>query len=194
MNRLKQKGDNFMRSYRLYENLDPEANISGEDFDLVSQVNESVMLSRIFQMVKEDVIKKGAGSCQNITFIDELGRDLCVKNYYDLVIIMKNLLSNAVQSGASKIEVVTKVEQEELKIVVSDDGQGICAEHKPYLFTPHFSTKEMKINHVSGLGLYNVRKAVINSKGKFGIESTPGFGTICTVCFPLDEILAEKGQ
>lgn len=177
-----------MRSYRLYENLDPEANISGEDFDLVSQVNESMMLCRIFQVVKEDVIRKGVGSCRSITFINEQEGDLCMKNYYDMVIIMKNLLSNAVQSGASKIQVLTQVENEELKITVSDDGQGIRPEHKPYIFTPRFSTKEMRAGQTSGLGLYNVRKAIINSKGKFEIDSTPGFGTTCVIRFPLKEV------
>ena len=51
-----------MRSYRLYENVDPEANISGEDFDLVSQVNESMMLDRVFKVVRADIAKKGVGN------------------------------------------------------------------------------------------------------------------------------------
>lgn len=181
-----------MRSYRLYENVDPESNISGEDFDLVSQVNESMMLDQVFQVVRADIAKKGVGNCRSITFIHEHEEGLYIRNYYDLVIIMKNLLANAVQSGAGEIKVLTEVKNDELIIMVSDNGRGISPEHKPYIFTPRFSTKDMKCNDTSGLGLYNVRKAIINSRGKFRIDSNPGQGTTCIVSFPLKAVLVEK--
>lgn len=181
-----------MRSYRLYENVDPEANISGEDFDLVSQVNESMMLDRIFQVVRADIVKKGVGNCRDITFVHEHEEGLCIKNYYDLVIIMKNLLANAIQSDAGEIKVLTETKNDELVITVSDNGKGISPEHKPYIFTPRFSTKDRKQDNSSGLGLYNVRKAIINSRGKFQIDSNPGQGTTCIVRFPLKAILAEN--
>ena len=183
-----------MRSYRLYENVDPEANISGEDFDLVSQVNESMMLDRVFKVVRADIAKKGVGNCRSITFIHEHQEDLCIRNYYDMVIIMKNLLANAIQSDAGEIRVKTEITEDELVLTVSDNGKGISPEHKPYIFTPRFSTKSMKQSDTSGLGLYNVRKAIINSRGKFQIDSNPGQGTTCTVCFPLKEILVENGK
>lgn len=183
-----------MRSYRLYENVDPESNISGEDFDLVSQVNESMMLDRIFQVVREDIVKKGVGNCRSITFIHEHEQGLCVKNYYDMVIIMKNLLNNAIQAEAGEIRVLTEVSGDELVITVSDDGKGISPEHKPFIFTPRFSTKSKKQDDASGLGLYNVRKAIINSRGKFEMDSHPGQGTTCIVRFPLKEVLADSGQ
>ena len=47
-----------MRSYRVYENMNPQKDISGEDFDLVSQVNECMMLSRIFDVVKTDIARQ----------------------------------------------------------------------------------------------------------------------------------------
>ncbi|MGN0294933.1 MAG: sensor histidine kinase [Lachnospiraceae bacterium] len=183
-----------MRSYRLYENVDPEANISGEDFDLVSQVNESMLLDRIFQVVREDIVKKGVGNCRSITFIHEHEQGLCVKNYYDMVIIMKNLLSNAIQADAGEIRVLTEVSDGQLVITVSDNGRGISPEHKPYIFTPRFSTKNRKQSDTSGLGLYNVRKAIINSKGKFEMDSHPGQGTTCIIRFPLKEVLADRNQ
>ncbi|MDD7390759.1 MAG: ATP-binding protein [Lachnospiraceae bacterium] len=183
-----------MRSYRLYENVDPESNISGEDFDLVSQVNESMMLDRIFQVVREDIVKKGVGNCRSITFIHEHEQGLRVKNYYDMVIIMKNLLNNAIQAEAGEIKVLTEVSGDELVITVSDDGKGISPEHKPFIFTPRFSTKSKKQDETSGLGLYNVRKAIINSRGRFEMDSHPGQGTTCIVRFPLKEVLADSGQ
>lgn len=180
-----------MRSYRLYENVDPESNISGEDFDLVSQVNESMVLDRIFQVVRKDIVKKGVGNCRSIAFIHEHEQGLRVKNYYDMVIIMKNLLNNAIQADAGEIRVLTEVRNGELIITVSDDGRGISPEHKPYIFTPRFSTKTRKQDDASGLGLYNVRKAIINSRGRFEMESHPGQGTTCIVRFPLKEVLAD---
>ncbi|MDO5411679.1 MAG: ATP-binding protein [Lachnospiraceae bacterium] len=179
-----------MRSYRLYENMDPEADISGEDFDLVSQLNENMKLDRIFEVVKEYIIQKGVGNCRSIVFIQDYEEELCMRNYYDMMIIMKNLLINAIQAGAAEIKVETVVKEGELVITVSDDGKGIDPQDKPYIFTPRFSTKEMKPDKDAGLGLYNVRKAIINSKGKFEIDSTPGKGTTCVVRFPLKEVLA----
>ena len=193
LNRYTKPGERgrFMRSYRLYENVDPEDNISGEDFDLVSQVNESMILDEIFQVVKNDIIKKGVGGCRSIAFICEHEEDMRLKNYYDIVIIMKNLITNAIQCGASEIEVRTDVTDEKLIITVSDDGPGISPEHKPYIFTPRFSTKEMKHDPASGLGLYNDRKAVINSHGKLEVDSQPDQGTTFKVTFPLKAVLVK---
>lgn len=180
-----------MRSYRLYENVDPEQNISGEDFDLVSQVNESMILDEIFQVVKKDIIQKGVGGCKSIVFIFEHEETMRLKNYYDLVIILKNLMTIAIQCGAEEIEVRTDVNEENLTITISDNGPGIRPESKPYLFTPRFSMKEQKMDADSGLGLYNVRKAVINSHGKLEMDSQLEQGTTFKVIFPLKAVLDE---
>lgn len=184
-----------MRSYRLYENVDPEADISGEDFDLVSQVNESMMLDQIFEVVKKDIIRHGVGACRSIRFIHEQDMGFCMKNYYDMVIILRNLVSNAIQSQASEIEITTDIEDGKLLIRISDNGKGIDPKEKPYLFTPHFSTRDSGTKEAgkeTGLGFYNVRKAIINSRGTFAIDSKPGEGTTCVVSFPLREVVAGK--
>lgn len=183
-----------MRSYRLYENMKPEANLSGEHFDLVSQVNESMMLSRIFTVVRQDIVKQGMGKCKRIVFDHQEDRDLCLRNYYDLMLIMRNLLTGSIQAGADEIRVRSEIEHEHLVITVADDGKGIRKEDKPYMFHPRRVEKEGTKETDHGLLLYNIRKAVINSKGKLEMHSVEGHGTTCVLKFPMSSILAGPDQ
>lgn len=180
-----------MRSYRVYENVNPEADISGEDFEQVSQINESEKLSRIFEFVKNDIAGYNLKNCRKINFKHEYDNDLVIKNYYDLVIIIKNLLTSGIESGASEITVLTEIKAESLIITVSDNGHGFTKDEQAYMFVPNFSVKEKKRDKSAGVKLYNVRKAIINGKGKLTINSTPGQGTTYTVRFPLKVIVAE---
>ena len=183
-----------MRSYRVYENMNPQKDISGEDFDLVSQVNECMMLSRIFDVVKTDIARQGVGHCRRIVFEHNEEKDLRLKNYYDMMIIMKNLLSGSIRSESREIRVKTEISDGDLIVTVADDGTGISRKEKPFIFSPEFSTKDETgedRKRGRGLLLYNVRKAVINSRGKLQIHSEENQGTTVIVRFPLTQVLAD---
>ena len=104
--------------------------------------------------------------------------------------IVTNLLSNAVKFTPSGGRVELKVEPESafLRIIVSDDGQGITPEFLPHIFTP-FRQANATFNSPLGglgLGLSIVRQLVDLHGGTVRADSNgPGEGSTFTVRIPL---------
>jgi two-component system cell cycle sensor histidine kinase/response regulator CckA len=72
----------------------------------------------------------------------------------------------------------------EARLLVSDSGCGIPAEHLQKVFEPFYSTKEAEGG--TGLGLFNVREIVYRSEGRITANSKPGEGTTFEIGIPLD--------
>jgi len=64
---------------------------------------------------------------------------------------------------------------------IADTGEGIPESDLPYIFEPHFSTK----NTGSGLGLSVVWQIVVSHGGRISVESERGKGTTFQVSIPL---------
>ena len=67
--------------------------------------------------------------------------------------VFMNLFVNAIQaiSGKGQIRVQTRLENQQVKIAISDSGSGIKPEHLAKIFDPGFTTKGVGIG--TGLGL-----------------------------------------
>jgi two-component system, cell cycle sensor histidine kinase and response regulator CckA len=72
-------------------------------------------------------------------------------------------------------------------VSVTDNGEGIPEEHKPYIFEPFFSTKDQKRG--TGLGLSTVWGIMKSHRGLITVYSEPHEGTTFKLYFP-----AIKGQ
>jgi CheY-like chemotaxis protein len=72
-----------------------------------------------------------------------------------------------------------------VRISVEDTGAGMSPETLARAFEPFFSTKA--VGQGTGLGLSMVYGIVRQSGGFVRIDSTPGAGTVITVCLPLVE-------
>lgn len=100
-----------------------------------------------------------------------------------LKFVLNNLISNAFKfkdhSKDSFIKI--KVDQlgEDLKIIVTDNGQGIAEEHVPRIFDMFYRATATASG--SGLGLYIVKESVEKLNGHIEIDSTLGEGTTVTV-------------
>lgn len=70
-----------------------------------------------------------------------------------------------------------------VKVVISDNGPGIAAEHLSRIFEPYFSTKDS--NH--GLGLAAVHSIVKKHRGHIAVQSEPGQGTTFQIWLPAAE-------
>ena len=80
------------------------------------------------------------------------------------------------------IRVSGRIEQDELRISVSDNGIGMTEELREKLFKKFYSTKGSK---GTGLGLVITRKVVQEHGGSISVESEPGKGTSFYIRIPL---------
>lgn len=99
--------------------------------------------------------------------------------------ILLNLVLNARDAISQKGEIFvqTTQENESLNIIIRDTGQGIPPNKQEQVFEPFYTTKE--IGKGTGLGLYSVRSAVQEAKGRIKLTSQLGKGTTISMSFPL---------
>jgi len=109
-------------------------------------------------------------------------------NYHQLEQVLVNLLMNAVQAvqgnkGGIVVSTAYNADDDEVLIIVRDEGTGIPPEHMERLRDPFFSTRIDKGG--SGLGLFVANFIVNQHCGKLDFASAPGAGTTATVRLPL---------
>ncbi|MEX0884830.1 MAG: ATP-binding protein [Phycisphaeraceae bacterium] len=98
-----------------------------------------------------------------------------------------NLLNNALDAvepdaGVVSLRAEYDAEAEQVRILVSDNGQGMTQQTLDELFEPFHSTKGMR---GTGLGLVVTKKIVDEHAGRIHVESTPGEGTTFTIELPI---------
>lgn len=98
-------------------------------------------------------------SSNSVDFISEVDEKFVVHMKKDFLYqLLLNLISNSIDAVANKdqawVRVSAEEENGEVKISVTDSGNGLSAEVKDKLFTPFFTTK----TNGSGLGLNYLRK------------------------------------
>lgn len=98
--------------------------------------------------------------------------------------VVFNIVLNAIDamSPFGKIGISTKLEQEEIHVVISDNGKGIPEDELPRLFQPFYSNKE---NSGTGLGLAVTYGIVQAHGGNIEVHSVLGEGTTFTLIFPI---------
>lgn len=99
--------------------------------------------------------------------------------------ILFNLLINAIHASPQKSSIKTIIENddENLFIIIEDQGHGIPENIREKIFEPFFTTKEVNIG--SGLGLSVVHGIVKNHNGEIAVTNNLPSGTIFTVKLPL---------
>ena len=97
--------------------------------------------------------------------------------------ILYNLCDNAIKYNVPGGSVVIHVENN--RLVVSDTGIGIPAEHKDRIFERFYRVDKShsKASGGTGLGLSIVKHATAYHKAEISLESTPGKGTTITIQF-----------
>ncbi len=118
--------------------------------------------------------------------------DLCVKgDDVQLEQVLLNLMINARQAmigkGGSLTIKASVVEQNEVKIQVSDTGPGIPENLMSKIFQPFFTTKGTTRKDESrgtGLGLAICKDIIEHHKGRIVVESQVGQGTTFNIYLP----------
>jgi signal transduction histidine kinase len=109
-----------------------------------------------------------------------------------LVRALRNLVENAAKHGGEGGAVAIRTARDrgagrdEVRITVQDQGPGIPAEERPYLFEPFFRGRRARERQVrgSGLGLSLVDRIVRGAGGRVEVESAPGRGAAFTIVLP----------
>jgi PAS domain S-box-containing protein len=86
-----------------------------------------------------------------------------------------------------QIIVRTRVENDSVVIHVEDNGCGIPADIQQRIFEPFFTTKE--VGKGTGQGLAIVHDTIVKKHGgTIDFTTSPGEGTVFTICLPLAEV------
>jgi two-component system nitrogen regulation sensor histidine kinase NtrY len=99
--------------------------------------------------------------------------------------LFTNLFANAVEAcynnESCKIEITEEILDENIRISLKDNGEGIPPEMQAHIFVPNFTTKSSG----TGLGLAMVKGIIEQAKGKIWFETEQSKGTIFHVELPL---------
>jgi len=137
-------------------------------------------------MIVGDVLERtlrGRVSGLSLEYAEEAPRFEVHGEPTHLATVLRNLLRNARQAGATRARVELKLElaARSVLITVKDDGPGIAAEQLAKLFQPFVSDgKPMG----TGLGLYLCKRYVELMHGEIRAASEPGQGACFSIRLP----------
>ncbi|GAW92012.1 sensor histidine kinase [Calderihabitans maritimus] len=99
--------------------------------------------------------------------------------------VFVNLFQNALDAmdKSGRLTISTSLEENYIKVTVSDTGCGIPEEQLPKIFDPFFTTKPAGVG--TGLGLSICYGIISRLKGRIKVTSQTGKGTTVTVCLPV---------
>ncbi len=95
--------------------------------------------------------------------------------------VIINLVLNAVESGAARVELATRASGPGARLRISDDGPGVPAEAQSHIFDPFYTTKAKG----SGLGLAISQRIIEEHGGRLELKDRPG-GAIFELELPAD--------
>ncbi|HLO96409.1 MAG TPA: ATP-binding protein [Burkholderiaceae bacterium] len=173
------------------------------DFKQVA-IDQTTDSRRDFELAQviEDVMVMVEPSFKHTPFkiVTDLSHDLEMSSYPGaLGQVLTNLLMNALVHGFEGREHgVVRVScrphgQDQVELVVEDDGRGMDASVVRKIFDPFFTTKLGKGG--SGLGMHIVHNIVTNVLGgQIEVQSTPGQGSRMTMLMPRSAPLRSSAE
>lgn len=99
--------------------------------------------------------------------------------------ILNNLFQNALtHSGGNKLTLQLLENENQVKIIISDNGKGISLSDIPHIFERMYQCDSSRSAGGNGLGLSITKELVNAHNGKINADSRPGTGTIFTIILP----------
>ena len=159
-----------------------------EDIIRLSQLDEGVELpaEQVDMLSLAEDVKEilAPSAAERNVKIDVNGNGFTIKGVRRMLQeIICNLCDNAIKYNVPGGSVTIQAENH--RLIVSDTGIGIPAEHKDRIFERFYRVDKShsKASGGTGLGLSIVKHAVAYHKAEITLESTPGKGTTITIQF-----------
>ncbi|MBN2058828.1 MAG: histidine kinase [Deltaproteobacteria bacterium] len=148
----------------------------------LEKIDINQLLDEVASGVKEQEFK-----VSDISLIKDYAPDI-PEMYLDPDLMRQvflNLMNNASDAVGKNdtITLKTAVEDNHVKIIVSDTGKGIAPDQLEKIFMPFFTTKN--VGKGTGLGLPISLNIVEGFGGRMEVKSMPGTGTAFTIVLPL---------
>jgi len=156
--------------------------LTGHYLQLARRPVASLETVELSEMI-EDVLRLLAVEAERsgVELVAELEHDLVAQaDGNQLRQAVHNVVRNAMQAGAKRVEVELLREDDEIAIRVTDDGAGMTDAEVARACDPFFSTKA----DGSGLGLAITRQILEDHHGRLAVASKPGAGTEVTFYLP----------
>ena len=162
--------------------VDIITSLRSRGMDTASDVNMSTFISDIIEELRF------ADGASDIKIENDIPKDLVIKSDpVRLRVVLANLISNAIRyhdpaKSLRFIRVTANRFSDKVEVLISDNGIGIAREHQEKIFESYFTIG----NHSdsNGLGLSNVKDAVVKLNGKITVDSKPGEGSTFKVVLP----------
>jgi signal transduction histidine kinase len=144
-----------------------------DDVDLNTCIEDTLKISHNVVKQKADVIKD----------LQPLPKTRCNPSQINQVLL--NLITNAAHAidRYGTIELLSRLEGNEIRISVRDNGRGMSSDVLSRIFEPFFTTKGH--GEGTGLGLAISQKIIEEHGGRLDVQSEPGVGTKFTVTLPV---------
>lgn len=171
------------------------------DFLSLSKLEEGIVnfepeLTDIEEFIHEFIeeISEQKKEGQKIIYTNESPENQAEIDPHLMKNVLFNLLSNAIKYSPenSNIEIITRINDQEMILSVSDQGMGIPEADQVYLFERFFRAKNATNIQGTGLGLSIVKRYIDLMNGDISFSSTDGEGTTFTIQIPIRIAQNEK--
>jgi len=103
-----------------------------------------------------------------------------------IIQVLQNLLGNGLRHAHSRIDLRLWLEEEMACVEVADDGDGITAEHLPYIFDRFYRADPSRSRELGGSGLgLAIAEAIVEAHGGRITANSEGVGKGTAVRFEL---------
>ncbi len=99
-------------------------------------------------------------------------------------VAFSNVLINAIEAmedNEGKLQVSSQLQEGDIVVAITDNGEGIRSDDLEKLFDPFFTSKQGGM----GLGLTSTKNIFNSHQARLKVESEIGKGTTFRICFPL---------
>ena len=178
-NNEKNKINDFCQT--LIEQIDTMSNVATSFSDFATLPKTQLEKTDIVEATKKAV---EIFEQNNITFVTSSNSIFVKLDKEQWIRVMTNLIKNSIQAIPHErdpdILVQISESSKSVKILVSDNGQGVSKVNRDKIFEPKFTTKSDGM----GLGLGIVRNIISSHRGKISYKSKKNKGTNFTISLP----------